>query len=83
MPLVSDEFYTLFKETQMRTGEENLQMFAVMEADDSPVYIGSFEECDEFLRLSGIVPLEGVIVPLESDSAAVRQDLNAFSTNLI
>ena len=67
----------------MCTGEENLQMFAVMEDDDSPIYIGSFEECEEYLRLSGIVPLEGVIAPLESDSSEARQDLNVFSKNFI
>lgn len=83
VPQNACEIYTSFKETQMCTGEEILQMFAVMEVDDSPVYIGSFEECDEFLRLSGIVPLEGLIVPLESDAVAERQDSNGFTANRI
>ncbi|GEM_PF-2661046 len=53
---------------------EALQMFAVMGSDEIPIYIGSFDECDEFLRLSGIVPLEDVIVPLENDGVEVLKE---------
>lgn len=60
-----------------------LEMFAVMEFDGMPIYIGSLEECHEFVRLSGIVPLEGVIVPLDGESEESQQDVNGFYMNLI
>ena len=50
------------------------QLFAVMGSDDTCIYIGSFYECDEFLKISGIVPSEGIIAPFEHDGVEVPED---------
>jgi len=58
----------------MYSEAETRQLFAVMDSDDTSIYIGSFDECDEFLQLSGIVPMEGIIAPLEDDGVEVPVD---------
>ena len=50
------------------------QLFAAMGSDDTPIDLGSFDECDEFLKISGIVPSEGIIAPFEDDGVEVPED---------
>jgi hypothetical protein len=51
--------------TSMCDGQFYSRLYAVMESSISPIFVGTLEECDEFMRLSGIVPLEDTVVEWE------------------